>query len=331
MTGHVHSHVSWQFHRWPFLLAAAALIFATPGKSSPPIIRLGYGGASAENLLLMLARPDLTPNQNNKYTIEATRFEGTDRRFQAFEAGAIDIAVMNGNGALFAAGEDIKFKMIASLTRESPRGANVNFMVRSDSKINSVNNLKGKSIGIVSLSSNTQLQVQVMLERNGMSIDDVKLVPTPFPAMYEALKSGLLDVGSFPQPFLAMAKHLGNVRTIFTAKDAAPYEEELIVLIAKDEYLRANRPSTESMLADLIAATKFYTEHTQEARKALIDSKMVRIDPQVFYEMEDPYHQPDLQIDIDGLKKMQDLQIKAGFQKERADLSQYVDLSYLPH
>jgi hypothetical protein len=31
------------------------------------------------------------------------------------------------------------------------------------------------------------------------------------------------------------------------------------------------------------------------------------------------------------LKKMQDLQVKAGFQQAQADLSQYVDLSYLPN
>jgi ABC-type nitrate/sulfonate/bicarbonate transport system substrate-binding protein len=301
-----------------------------PCQADQPRIKLGIGGASAENLLLMLARPDLTPNQNKVYSIEYTRFEGTDKRFQAFEAGAVDMAVMNGNGALFAAGEGIKFKMFASVTRESPRGANVNFMVRENSPIRSVKDLKGKSIGIVSLSSNSELQVKVMLERNGMSQRDVKLVPTPYPASYEALKSGLLDVGSFPQPFLAMAKRLGNVRTIFTAKDAAPYEEELLVLIGKHEFLSKNRPVVEAMMVDFIAATKFYTEHPREARKALLDSKLVRIDPEVFYEMEDPYHEPTARLDVDGLAKMQDLQVAAGFQKQRADLSQYVDQSYLP-
>jgi len=238
--------------------------------------------------------------------------------------------VMNGNGALFAAGEGIKFKMFASVTRESLKGANVNFMVRENSPIKSAADLKGKSIGIVSLSSNSELQVKVILERIGMSLRDVKLVPTPYPASYEALKAGLIDVGSFPQPFLAMAKHLGGVRTIFTAKDAAPYDEELLVLMAKDEYLTKNRPIIEAMLVDFIAATKFYTEHSREARKALIDSKMVRIDPEVFYEMEDPYHEPTARLDVEGLHKMQDLQVSAGFQKQRADLSQYVDLSYLP-
>ena len=127
-----------------------------------------------------------------------------------------------------------------------------------------------------------------------------------------------------------MAKHSGGVRAIFTAKDAAPYEEELLILIAHESFLKGNRAPTEAFLADLVAATKFYTEHTHEARKALLDAKMVKIDPDVFYEMQDPYHEPSCRLDIEALGKMQELQVAAGFQKSGANLSQYVDLSYLP-
>src|SRR5262245_29234054 len=84
------------------LLAVAHRCVADPLK-----IRLGIGGAAADTLFLLLARPDLAPNQGKAYTIEYTRFEGTDKRFQAFEAGALDITVMNANGAIFAAGEEI--------------------------------------------------------------------------------------------------------------------------------------------------------------------------------------------------------------------------------
>jgi ABC-type nitrate/sulfonate/bicarbonate transport system substrate-binding protein len=318
--------------QWWFWLVLLPVLFGSIelSRAAPVKIQLGIGGASAENLQLLLARPDLTPNQNKSYAIDYTRFEGTDKRFQAFEAGALDIALMNANGALFAAGEGLPFKMIASVARESPRGANVNFMVLDGSPIHSVKDAKGKTFGIVSLSSNTELQIRVMLEKNGMHEGDVKLVPIPFPAMYEALKSGLIDVGSFPQPFLAMAKRNGGVRAIFTAKDAAPYEEELLILIAHESFLKDNHAATEGFLADLVAATKFYTDHTHEARKALLDAKMVKIDPDVFYEMQDPYHEPSCRLDVEALAKMQELQVAAGFQKSRANLSQYVDLSYLP-
>jgi hypothetical protein len=46
--------------------------------------------------------------------------------------------------------------------------------------------------------------------------------------------------------------------------------------------------------------------------------------------MQDPYHEPSCRLDIEALGKMQELQVAAGFQKSGANLSQYVDLSYLP-
>ena len=57
---------------------------------------------------------------------------------------------------------------------------------------------------------------------------------------------------------------------------------------------------------------------------------MVKIDGDVFYEMQDPYHESSCRLDVEALAKMQELQVTAGFQKSRANLSQYVDLSYLP-
>jgi ABC-type nitrate/sulfonate/bicarbonate transport system substrate-binding protein len=101
-------------------------------------------------------------------------------------------------------------------------------------------------------------------------------------------------------------------------------------VIAHESFLKSKRAATEAFLADLVAATKFYTDHTHEARKALLDAKMVKIDGDVFYEMQDPYHESSCRLDVEALAKMQELQVTAGFQKSRANLSQYVDLSYLP-
>src|SRR5260221_1451780 len=101
---------------WAGLLVALLALLAVSDRclADPVKIRLGIGGAAADTLFLLLARPDLAPNQGKVYTVEYTRFEGTDKRVQAFEAGALDITVMNANGPILAAGEDIAVKVIAS-------------------------------------------------------------------------------------------------------------------------------------------------------------------------------------------------------------------------
>jgi len=202
----------WTSRVTSFLVALVALLAVADRCVADPVkIRLGIGGAAADTLFLLLARPDLAPNQGKAYTVEYTRFEGTDKRFQAFEAGALDITVMNANGAIFAAGEEIAFKFIASLSLESAKGAFTKYMVRADSPIRSVSDLKGKTIGINSLSSQSELAVRLVLDKAGLKVSDVRIIALPFPAQAEAVRSGLVAVGSFPQPFAAIAEHSGGV------------------------------------------------------------------------------------------------------------------------
>jgi ABC-type nitrate/sulfonate/bicarbonate transport system substrate-binding protein len=121
-----------------------------------------------------------------------------------------------------------------------------------------------------------------------------------------------------------------KLRKIFDAKYGIPFDEELIVLIGKDEFLKKNANAVRAFLADLKEATRFYLDKPREARQLLIDSKMVRVNPDVYTGMHDYYRDPSLHIDADALEHMQAFQIKAGFQKQRADVRALVDPSYLP-
>ena len=75
--------------------------------AQPATLRLGYGTAAEEPLWLIVAKPELAKNQGKAYTLDATRFTGSDKRGQAFEAGAIDLASSSANGVIFAAAEGV--------------------------------------------------------------------------------------------------------------------------------------------------------------------------------------------------------------------------------
>jgi ABC-type nitrate/sulfonate/bicarbonate transport system substrate-binding protein len=310
-----------------FVLATAT---ADAALGQPVTLRLGYGTAAEEPLWLTVARPDLARNQGKAYTLDATRFTGSDKRSQAFEAGAIDLAASSANGVIFAAAEGVAAKIIASVSRESPRGFSTTFYVKENSPIKSVADLKGKVVGINGFYTSGHLWLKTALEKHGLAETDVTITPVPFPAMQEALDAGKVDLGQFPQPFAALAEKQMKVRKIFDAKYGVPFEEELIVLIGKDEFLKKNAGAVRAFLDDLKAATQFYLEKPREARQLLIDNKMVRVSPDVYLTMNDYYRDPTLQVDSGALEKMQALQIKAGFQKKNADVKSLVDPGYLP-
>ena len=315
------------------ILTAYCLVLAvTAGAHADPLkIRLGYGVAAEEQLWLLIAKPSIGTHYGKDYTIEGTRFSGSDKRAQAFEADAIDIESSSANGVIFAAAEGVKGKIIASISRESKKGYSTSFYALASSPIKTVRDLKGKTVAVNGFETSGHLWLKTALEKVGLGERDVTIVPIPFPAMAEALRSGKIDAGEFPQPFDALLHKDTKVTKIFAAKDAIPTDEELIVLVAKDEYLKAHAAAVKGFLADLQAATKFYLEKTKQARQILLDAKMVRVPPDVFLGMQDYYRDPSLRAEVGTLEQMQESQFNAGFQKKKADIKQLVDLSYLPN
>jgi ABC-type nitrate/sulfonate/bicarbonate transport system substrate-binding protein len=325
------------------MLKRAGLIFAIvtsvflgltsggPAQADPPKIRIGYGVAAEEQLWLLIAKPDIGTHYGKDYTIDGTRFSGSDKRAQAFEAGAIDVASSSANGVIFAAAEGVSGKIIASISRESQRGYSTSFYALASSPIKTVADLKGKTIAVNGFETSGHLWLKTALAKAGLAESDVTIVPVPFPAMAESLRSGKIDVGEFPQPFDALLHKEMEVSKIFAAKDAIPTDEELIVLVAKDDLLKANAAAVRAFLDDLHAATKFYLEHPQEARQILIDTKMVRVPADVFLGMKDYYRDPAMRAEVGTLEAMQESQFNAGFQKKKADIKQLVDSSYLPN
>lgn len=319
--------------RWAkFVIAAlSCLVFLGPARAEPTTIRLGYGAAVEEQLWLMLARPDLAPNLGKAYKLDPARFPSAEKRVQAFEAGAIDITTGNANSLLYAASEGIDFRVVASLSKESAGAFHTLFLVKEDSPIRSVRDLRGKTIGLNAMSGAVHLWVKIVLEKAGLDAErDVTMVPVPFPAHGESLRAGKIDVGAFPQPFARIEQTRGGVRTLFTSKDAAPFEEELMLLAAKPQYLAKNRKAVEAFLSDVVAATQFYLKKPDEARRALIESKQVRVAPEIFLGMEDYKRDPMARVDVQALERMQLLQINAAVQRKAVDVSKMVDLSYLP-
>ena len=300
-------------------------------RAAPVTLRIGYGGAAEEPLWLLIAKPELGKNYGKLYTLDATRFQGSDKRAQAFEAGAIDLAAGGAIGVIFAAAEGVTAKIIASICRESSRGFSTSYYAKSDSTIKSVADLKGKIVGINGFSTSGHLWLKAALEKNGLSDTDVTITPVPFSAMQEALAADKIDLGMFPQPFAALLEKDANVRKIFDAKYGLPFDEELDVIIGKDEFLKKNAVAIRAMLEDLKAAMHFYLEKPSEARQLLIDTKMVRVSSDVYLGMNDYYRDSTLRPDADALVKMQQFQIKARFQSKSVDVRALVDLSYLPN
>jgi hypothetical protein len=79
-----------------------------------------------------------------------------------------------------------------------------------------------------------------------------------------------------------------------------------------------------------VVVNKYYMENLRESRQALLDAKLVGLPPDVFFNLVDYLHAPDMKVNIEALTKQQDLMIEQKFQDKKIDLKTLVDNSYLP-
>src|SRR5688500_12772664 len=80
-----------------------------------PLIRFGRGFAAEEQVWLMSARPDLTPNQGKRYQLKQILFQANPERFQAYLAGELDAGTAPGLAIIFGAAQGMDFKIVASV------------------------------------------------------------------------------------------------------------------------------------------------------------------------------------------------------------------------
>ena len=315
------------------ILAGCCLVLVaeTGVRAEPLTIRLGYGVAAEEQLWLLIAKPDdrhaLRQGLHHRgYPLHRLRQARAGLRSRRHRHRLVERQRRHLRRRGRREGQDHRL----DLAREQTRLQHVVLCARQFADQN-----RARPQGQDDRRQRLR-DIGTSVAENGARAGrprrtDVTIVPISFSAMAESLRSGKIDVGEFPQPFDALLHKETQVTKIFSAKDAIPTDEELIVLVGKDDFLKANAVAIKAFLDDLTAATKFYLERTKEARQILLDTKMVRVPADVFLGMDDYYRDPAMRAEVKTLEPMQEFQFNAGFQKKKADINQLVDLSYLPN
>lgn len=315
------------------LIAVAPLVSTQEAhaQDKPVAIRLGTTTTSGEDQLwLMKARPDLTPGQSKAYTLETFPFRGGDLRFRAFQAGQVDGAVSTGTGAVTAAVKGVPLVIVAALSEEDNAHYSSPYVVMDASPIKSVNDLKGKTIGLNGLREAFELGARLALLDAKLDPDrDVKWAVVPPPNLGEALRTGKVDVASLSQPFYSAEAARGGIRILFTHHSATGFKDEFILYFNPD-FVKRNQSAMRAFLSDFVAATKFYMANTREAREAISKARLVEMDPAVYLPMVALNRKADGQPSRDYLEALQKSLLRAGYIDKTIDIATIIDTSLFP-
>src|SRR5882724_10842186 len=220
-----------------------AVLFTTAALAQEPtLIRFGRGFAAEEQVWLMTARPDLTPNQGKKYALKQILFQANPERFQAFLAGELDAGTAPGLAVIFGRAQGMDMKIVASVCTEASGGQwfTTTYMVKDDGPIKTVKDLKGGTIAVVGIKTATDLWARAGLINAGLVPDrDTKVVPMAFPVIGDAVRTGKVSAGTFVEPFYSAELAKGGLRPLFNAVDSVGYEHELLDIFFAEKFLKA--------------------------------------------------------------------------------------------
>ena len=299
-----------------------------------PLIRLGRGFAAEEQLWLMSARPDLTPNQGKRYQLKQILFQANPERFQAYLAGELDAGTAPGLAIIFGRSQGMDFKIVAGVCQEAAGGQYFTtvYMVKDDGPIKSVKDLKGGTIGVVGIRTATDLWARAGLLNAGLVPDkDTKVVPMAFPVIGDAVRTGKVSAGTFVEPFYSAEMAKGGLRKLFTATEALGYDHELLDIFFSEKFLKANPDAVRAFLADYVAVTKYYLANTEQAKTDLHKAGFVRTPLPVYLKTSDWKRDPNARVDVESLKKLSAFMLdKLQWLEKPVNVDSMVDLSYLP-
>jgi NitT/TauT family transport system substrate-binding protein len=133
---------------------------------------------------------------------------------QGLSAGAVDVAFSNLASVVFYERNAGPLRRLAGGTMMDSAFSEAGLVVRKGSGINTLADLRGKTIAVNTLRNIVDLAVVRALRKHGVEASEVKLVELPFKDMDAALRAGQIDAATLPEPILSRAMAAGGLRNL---------------------------------------------------------------------------------------------------------------------
>lgn len=325
------------------LLASASVYSPAVLRAAVPTIRFANGGAIAPNEVETLMcseffQKNVLTHYGKEYEMQSTFTRGTPEAASLMAAGRVDIACLSF--PIFAASvlKDAVpggMSIIADVFQDGHAGyASNTFFVLDDGPKN-VKELKGKKIAINAFSSAVDLELRVVLKKNGLDPKkDVEIVEVAFPNMGPALREKRVDCAVMVLPFMAVETGKGGIRPLFTGADAFP-TFSVVFMAARNEFIKEHRDLVKAWTADYVGLLHWLYTPANRAKAVEATAEYTKSPANVldtyFLTPKDYYRDRNGCVSAKNLQPAIDAMTKEGFLPQRVDMGKYIDPSFLPY
>jgi NitT/TauT family transport system substrate-binding protein len=261
--------------------------------------------------------------------VEYLKFSGWPEVKESLMTGRIKAAYMLAPLVMDLADKGIPVKIV-SLAHRS--GAVI--MVRTESPIKTMKDLKGKLIAIPSRFAVDYLYVRKLLKKYGMTEKDIDVIEMAPPDMPAALYAKSVDAYATGEPFGAVAQRAGYAKPLYMTRNDWP-NYICCVLTVREELIRENRPLVQQLVNYTLEAGR-WLDSSPENRKRAVElaaaPNFFNQDPRVLqFVMDNPRDRvtyQDLRLIRSEFDELMQFSIEAGMLKRPVPYEKYVDESF---
>lgn len=318
-------------------LAAALLTVASPHTASadPVNIRIGWSTMPGHLIPVLYSKPDILKHYGKSYTVEPIRFRGSSPQITAMAANEIDMAAFGPLVlALAVNNARLDVKVVADIIQDGVDGYHSEtFLVRADSGIDKIEDMKGKRIGTNAIGSASDTAIRAMFRAKGMKDKrDFTMVEVAFPNIPPMIDEGKLDLGTVLQPMSKQLIASGKYKVLFTSKDAMG-PSQLVFLTANGKFLEANRTALMDFFEDHVRAVRWFTDPKNRTEAVKIIADFMQQSPDTLthlFTKEDYFRDPFMIPNVKAIQESIDIAVELGLSPTGITVDpNYVDLSFV--
>lgn len=300
------------------------------GEAGLPTVRFVQSGRTSSSWPLYVAQQKKLFEKNGIF-LEEIIIRGGTNTARAVVSNTVPIGRINPDYILDAIEKGARIKIIEGTLEKIP------YYLMSRPEIKSGADLRGKTIGVDSLSGGTTLMIKEVLEKAYRLADKDYhfLVVGTSPDRYAALKGGAVAATFMGPPFNLRAEKEGFTKLTTFHEHLGPIQ--FVVEFAHEDYLRSNRAEVVKFVKSMIEATRWLYEPRNKEEVIAIHRKVLKSTPEGaeedyrFLVQEFKPWPTDGSVNKRAIEKTMDLRVKGGKYegKQVPSYTQFVDPSFV--
>jgi sulfonate transport system substrate-binding protein len=193
-------------------------------------------------------------------TVKVHNFQSGPPEIEALAAKSLDFALLGAQPALQGISNGVGIHILSGLVDASDANG---LIVRSDSGISRIADLKGRKVG-VPIGTTSHLTLIKQLEKNGLTVNDIELLNLAAGDIPGSILTGAIPAAVIFEPGLTgtVANGQGSVRKLDTASG---YVRLVDVIVARDEFAKTYPDLTVRLLKVIKRTVLWYNEHLEES------------------------------------------------------------------